>query len=94
MVEGIKGFAEPPDGANSRIVPPAGFEPLATLKLDGRNVLFSCEAGSYEAPALASSMTFATTSAVVWKNWMRLPDGTFGYGPDDKFIPTGWQEIV
>jgi hypothetical protein len=66
---------------------------MSTLKLDGRIVLFSCEAGSYQAPALASSMTFETTAAITAKSFMRLPDGTFGYGPDDQFIPTGWQDI-
>jgi hypothetical protein len=86
--------AEPPDGRASRDVPPEGFLPLSDLTLDGRMVRFSCDAGAYEAPAVASSFTFDTTAVITGKNWMRLPDDTFGYGPDAKFIPTGWAELT
>lgn len=85
--------AQPPLVKIAPTTPPNGFNPMIDLKLDGREVRFSSEAGPYEAPAIVASLVTDQTAGVVNKQWGARPDGTFGYWPDDAYVPTGWQEI-
>jgi hypothetical protein len=86
-------------GVQPRVPPPQypvppGYYPMRQLNLDGRVVRFHSISGiTYDAPALTTSITTESQAAMIPKAWGRLPDNTWGYWPDVRFVPDGWQEL-
>jgi hypothetical protein len=99
--ENAPGDGEPyppdrPDPNDLRTAPAASLEwnAMSDLVLDGRMVEFNSEAGPYQAAATYSEIVLEEETMAMGKHWGVLPDGTTGYEPDARYIPTGWRELI
>lgn len=69
------------------------WKEMADLVLDGREVQFNSDAGTYQCPAIQAVLITEAETSAKYKPFGMLPDGTFGLWPDIRFKPSGWQEL-